>query len=79
MRSVSLLTVLMCLALLVGCSSAPSAPQADPVAAAPVAQPVQQPPVETVDTMSSGAAPGERVIKVIKLPKGQTPYDLPGA
>jgi hypothetical protein len=72
MRSLGLLTFLICLGLLVGCSSArPQAPQGAPLAAAPAVQPMAAPP--------TGAAPGERVIKVIQLPKGQTPYDLPDA
>jgi len=73
MRSLSLITLVMCLVLLVGCSSARTVPQDAPVAAAPI----QQPAPQSVEAAPTGAAPGERVIKVIQLPKGQTPYDLP--
>ena len=72
MRSLSLFALVICLVMLVGCASgARPAPQGAPLAAAPAVQPA--------DVPQTGAAPGERVIKVIRLPKGQTPYDLPGA
>ena len=79
MRSIRLLALVLSLVVLVGCSSARPLSQPTPVAVAPVAQPMAQPSAQPVDTMPTGAAPGERVIKVIQLPKGQTPYDLPGA
>ena len=79
MRSIGLFTLVLGVVVLVGCSSGRPLQDPAPVAVAPMAQPMAQPSTQPVNTMPTGAAPGERVIKVIQLPKGQTPYDLPGA